>query len=107
MNYYPSGDPFDDTPATIAQDRTLTNWGVKADVSYASGRHNLKVGTQLMQTRLHENFSFGMTDPFFNAVCVDNNGDPQELPDVTNPAIAPRPASCRIRICFPDCFPTI
>ena len=52
VNYYPSGDPYNDTPATIAQNRTLTNWGVKADVSYASGRHNLKVGTQLMQTRL-------------------------------------------------------
>jgi hypothetical protein len=85
VNYYPSGDPFDDTPATIAQKRTLTNWGAKADVSYASGRHNLKVGTQLMQTRLHENFSFGVTDPFFNAVCVDDNGDPQELPTITNP----------------------
>ena len=83
--YYPSRDPFDDTPATIAQHRTLTNWGAKADVSYASGRHSLKVGTQLMQTRLHENFTFGVTDPFFNAVCVDENGDPQELPNITNP----------------------
>ena len=85
VNYYPSADPFNDTPATIAQDRTLTNWGVKADVSYANGRHNLKVGTQMMQTRLHENFSFGVTDPFFNPVCVDENGDPQELPTITNP----------------------
>jgi hypothetical protein len=71
VNYYPSSDPFDDSPATISQDRTLTNWGVKADVSYANGRHNLKVGTQLMQTRLHEQFNFGITDPLYNAVCVD------------------------------------
>ncbi len=85
VNYYPSQDPFDDTPITIAQNRTLTNWGVKADVSYASGRHNLKVGTQLMQTRLHENFSFGITDSTYNAICVDDNGDPQELPTITNP----------------------
>jgi hypothetical protein len=85
VHYYPSGDPYNDTPATIAQNRTLTNWGVKADVSYASGRHSLKVGTQLMQTRLQENFSFGVTDPFFNPVCLDNNGDPQELPTITNP----------------------
>ncbi len=85
VHYYPSGDPYNDTPATLAQNRTLTNWGVKADVSYASGRHSLKVGTQLMQTRLNENFSFGVTDPFFNPVCLDNNGDPQELPTITNP----------------------
>lgn len=86
VNYYPSRDPFADTPATLAQKRTLTNWGIKADVAYASGRHNLKVGTQLMQTRLSENFTFGVTDPGFNAVCVNDDGDPQELPDVKNPA---------------------
>ncbi len=85
VNYYPSRDPFADTPATIGQRRTLTNWGVKADVAYANGRHNLKVGTQLMQTRLHENFTFGVTDSGFNAVCVNDNGDPQDLPGVTNP----------------------
>ena len=87
VNYYPSADPFDDSPATISQDRTLTNWGIKADVSYASGRHNLKVGTQTMQTRLHETFGFGITDPLYNAVCVDENGDPQELPTLTDPAM--------------------
>jgi hypothetical protein len=38
-----------------------------------------------MQTRLHENFTFGITDPTFNAVCVNDNGDPQALPSVTNP----------------------
>jgi len=85
VNYYPSADPFDDAPATISQDRTLTNWGVKADVSYANGRHNLKVGTQLMQTRLEEKFNLGITDPLYNAVCVNDDGDPQEAPGVTNP----------------------
>jgi hypothetical protein len=86
IHYYPSRDPFDDSPATLAQHRTLTNWGVKADLAYARGRHNLKVGTQLMQTRLNENFTFGVTDPDFNAVCVDPNGQPQELPSITDPA---------------------
>jgi hypothetical protein len=85
VNYYPSSDPFNDTPATISQNRTLSNWGAKADLSYSSGRHNLKIGTQLMQTRLNEKFTFGITDPFFNAVCVDKTGDPQELPNITNP----------------------
>ena len=86
VNYYPSADPFSDSPLTISQDRTLTNWGVKADVSYANGRHNLKVGTQIMQTRLNEAFSTGVTDPLYNAVCVDDNGDPQEAPGITDPA---------------------
>jgi hypothetical protein len=86
VHYYPSRDPFDDLPATLAQDRTLTNWGVKADVSYVRGRHNIKAGTQTMQTRLHENFSLGISDPSFNAVCVDQDGSPQALPKVTNPA---------------------
>ena len=85
VNYYPSSDVFDDTPATISQSRRLTNWGAKMDLSYASGRNSLKVGTQLMQTRLDENFAFGITDPLYNAICVDKGGDPQELPTVTNP----------------------
>ncbi len=85
VNYYPSRDAFSDTPATIGQRRDLTNWGVKADLSYASGRHNVKAGTQLMQTRLKERFTFGITDPFFNPVCVDVNGDPQALPSISNP----------------------
>ncbi|MCU1339364.1 MAG: TonB-dependent receptor [Bryobacterales bacterium] len=63
VNYYPSPDFTADTPATLAQNRTLTNWGGKADLSYVTSRHNFKIGTQLMQTRLHENFSFGITDP--------------------------------------------
>jgi Carboxypeptidase regulatory-like domain len=56
IQYYPSADPFDDTPATINQDRHLTNWGTRIDFSYANGTHNIKAGTQLMQTRLNENF---------------------------------------------------
>ena len=33
LTYTPSADPFADTPATVSQDRTLTNIGVKADVA--------------------------------------------------------------------------
>ena len=35
---------------------------MKADLSIVTGRHNFKVGTQMMQTRLHEQFGFGITD---------------------------------------------
>lgn len=85
VNYYPSRDLFSDTPLTFGQHRTLTNWGVKADWSYFRGGHNVKIGTQSMQTRLDEMFRFGITDPFYNPVCVDAAGDPQALPSVNNP----------------------
>jgi len=89
INYYPSADAFADTPATLAQHRTLANWGVKSDISYTHGRHNVKVGLQLMQTRLDEQFSLGITDPGFNAVCLNSGGDPLGLPGITNPANCP------------------
>jgi hypothetical protein len=86
VDYYPSRDPFDDTPATVGQDRHLTNWGTRADLSYANGTHNIKIGTQLMQTKLVENFALGLTDPTFNPVCLTPEGQPLALPTVTNPS---------------------
>ncbi|HEX4232215.1 MAG TPA: TonB-dependent receptor [Bryobacteraceae bacterium] len=83
VNYYPSNDPFDDTPATISQDRHLTDWGVRAELSYALGIHNIKVGTELTQTRLVENFGLGITDPTFNPVCLSGNGSAITLPSIT------------------------
>jgi hypothetical protein len=73
--YYGSRDPFQDTPATQSQARQLLNWGVKSDLSVTSGRHSLKIGIDLKQSRLLENFNFGITDDTFNPVCVDANGN--------------------------------
>ncbi len=70
IDYYPSDNPFADTPATISQNRHLTNWGTRADFSYASGVNNIKIGTDVQQTRLAENFSLGITDPNFNPPCI-------------------------------------
>ena len=107
VNYYPSRDAFNDTPATIAQSRSLANWGAKADLSYVHGRHDLKIGTQLMQTRLREDFSFGITDPTFNPVCVDADGNPQELPvDHQSRCMRRRGVHRQIRTCFPVCRPS-
>lgn len=66
IGYFPSSDAFADTPATIAQNRHLTNFGARADYSFVDGINNVKVGTELMRTDLIENFSFGLTDPTFN-----------------------------------------
>jgi len=58
ITYDPSADPIDDTPASIRQDRTLTNFGVKADVSITSANHLVKFGGTVAATRLHEQFNF-------------------------------------------------
>jgi hypothetical protein len=88
LHYYPSDA---DSPMTLSQERRLTNWGFRGDVSYADGRHNVKIGGQLMQTKLTENFNLGITDFEFNPVCLNRAGDPQALPTVTNPTgCAPR-----------------
>ena len=85
VNYYGSLDPFADTPATVSQRRFLTNYGIKTDIAYARGRHDLKFGTQIQQTGLIENFHFGVTDPGYNPVCLDASGNFLLLPGVTDP----------------------
>jgi hypothetical protein len=86
LTYSPSPDPFADQPATVSQDRTLTNFGLKADVSVTEGAHNIKLGGTIAATRLHEGFTLGLTDPSFNAPCLDANGDPLENPALTSTA---------------------
>ncbi|WP_321475462.1 TonB-dependent receptor [uncultured Paludibaculum sp.] len=86
LNYYPSADAFADTPATVQQERYLTNYGFRGDVAYVKGRHNLKFGTQITQTRLDEQFHLGITNSDFNPVCLSSSGDPLGLPGVTDPA---------------------
>ena len=81
-NYYPSGNPFADLgpsnlqQETVAQNRTLTNGGVLATLSYVKGIHNLKAGIVYEQTSLTENDHFGIVDPTFNAPCLDSQGVP-------------------------------
>jgi Carboxypeptidase regulatory-like domain len=74
LTYSPSPDPFSDRPGSVSQDRTLRNLGVKADVAYNAGRHNLKFGGTVSATKLHEDFSLGFTDPAFNSPCLNADG---------------------------------
>jgi carboxypeptidase family protein len=83
VDYLPSSDPFNDTPATLSQNRTLTNLGAKADLAYTSGAHNVKVGGSMSATKLNEKFSIGFTDPTFNSPCLDADGNPLGDPTVT------------------------
>jgi hypothetical protein len=86
FNYYPSRYLFSDTPATQSQNRQLLNSGIKADVATTRGRHNLKYGVDLKQTRLLENFGFGITDPAFNSPCLDASNASVGDPALTDPA---------------------
>ena len=67
------------------QNRQLLNWGVKADIATTQGRNNLKYGLDLKQTRLLENFGFGITDPGFNDPCINPDGTSVGDPALTNP----------------------
>jgi hypothetical protein len=89
FNYYPSRDVFSDTPFTQNENRQLLNWGVKSDLAVTSGRHNLKIGLDLKQTRLLENFGFAVTDADYNPICVNVNGDAAGPAGVVSPGACP------------------
>jgi hypothetical protein len=61
-------------PATVSQDRTLTNYGVKVDVSYTTGAHAVKAGGIMSATKLDENVTLGITDPTDSSF-ADENGN--------------------------------
>ncbi len=87
FNYYPSANPFADlTPGlqsdSIAQNRRLTNAGVRSDISYVKGIHNIKAGVTYEQTLLTEKDSFGIVDPTLLANLTDANGAPCQVAGV-------------------------
>jgi hypothetical protein len=75
-NYYPSSDPFADLgpPSlqrqSVGQDRTLTNAGIRSDLSYVKGIHQIKAGVTYEQTFLNEDDTLGIVDPTYNAPCI-------------------------------------
>ena len=92
FNYYPSNDPFADLGPTnlqreaVAQDRTLTNAGLRSDLSYVKGIHTLKVGATYEQTFLNEGDTLGIVDPTLNPVCLNADGSPNIDPTITSTA---------------------
>ena len=67
-NYYPSTNPFNDLAPdlqgqTVVQNRKLTNAGLRSNVSYVKGIHNIKVGATYGQTFLTEDDGIGIVDP--------------------------------------------
>jgi hypothetical protein len=84
VHYYPSKNPFSDLPATLSQSRRLTNVGIKADLNYSAGINNAKFGVNFFHTFLGERFGIGITDPAFNAPCLNQDGQP-----ITDPSAQP------------------
>jgi hypothetical protein len=73
FNYYPSADPLADISETAAQQRKLTNLGLRSDLSYVKGIHNVKMGATFQHTLLTEDFRLGLTDPTINSPCLTQN----------------------------------
>jgi len=85
-NYYPSKDPVNDLAPdlqveTAAQDRQLTNGGVRGDISYVKGIHNFKVGIVYQQTALTESDKLGIVDPTFLPSLNTENPDGTIIPN--------------------------
>jgi hypothetical protein len=89
-DYYPSDDPFADLGPTtlqresVGQDRTLMNAGVRSDVSYVKGIHNVKIGANYQQTFLNEDDRLGIVDPTLNPVCLNADGSPNTNAGITS-----------------------
>ena len=73
FNYYPSANPLADVSETATQQRKLTNLGLRSDLSYVKGIHNVKVGATFEHTLLTESFNLGLTDPTINSPCLTQN----------------------------------
>ncbi|MFY9527296.1 MAG: TonB-dependent receptor [Candidatus Acidiferrales bacterium] len=106
FGYFPSGNVFADQPATLNQQRKLTNAGLRSDVSYVRGIHNIKAGITFQHTFLTENFNFGITSPTTNPVCLNvADGSPDRNPTPTDPTqcigtLKPNPAFVAALGCF-------
>ncbi|MBZ5718879.1 MAG: carboxypeptidase regulatory-like domain-containing protein [Acidobacteriia bacterium] len=99
FHYYPSNNPFSDLgpsnlqQETVSQDRTLANTGLRSDVSYVKGIHNIKVGATYEQTFLTENFKFGIVDPTLLPGLQDANGNPLNCLDVNGQPLPGTPCA--------------
>ena len=100
-NYYPSNNPFADfgpiNSETISQDRNLTNAGLRSDISYVKGIHNIKAGVTFEHTFLNENDRFGIIDPNLLPSTTDSVGNPCFDP-ITNTAVPGTPCATLLPI---------
>jgi hypothetical protein len=95
-NYYPSAYGFNDFSPdlqgqTVVQNRKLLNAGVRSNVAYVKGIHNLKVGGTYTHTFLDEVDGIGIVDPGLVAglvpSCLTVTGQP--MPGTPCAVLAP------------------
>ena len=109
-NYYPSADSFADfapdlQSETVNQSRSLTNAGLRSDVTYVKGIHNVKAGVTYQQTFLTENENIGIVDPTFYPAaaafykCLDPSGNP--IPNTQCAALKPYDLTQKGGVLFP------
>jgi hypothetical protein len=108
--YYPSDNPFADlvpdlTLETVGQHRTLTDLGLRSNVAWAKGPHNLKIGATYSDTILTERDALGIVDPLANAPCLNSDGSPSLNPLITNQsgcagALTPNPGFVPLLSCY-------
>ena len=86
-NYYPSSDPFADLGPinlqreTVSQLRFLTNAGLRSDISYVKGAHNIKAGVVVQHTFVTEHDNLAIVDPTLGASLGCENDDGSPMPD--------------------------
>ncbi len=70
-HYFPSKNALSDfgpiQQESVSQQRSLTNIGAHADISYVKSHNNAKFGGMYQQTFLRENLQLGVVDPSLNA----------------------------------------
>ena len=86
IRYRPSDNIYSDTPAYLQQARRLTNAGLRDELTYNRGRHNIIAGIEFKHTFLAEQFATGITDPAFNSPCLNPDGSPSSNTSVTDPS---------------------
>jgi hypothetical protein len=60
---------------SVAQDRSLTNAGLRTTLSYVKGAHNIKLGATYQQTFLNETDDLGIVDNGLIPSLTDANGN--------------------------------
>jgi hypothetical protein len=75
----------------VGQNRTLTNTGIRSDISYVRGINQIKAGVTYEQTFLNENDTLGIVDPTYNAPCITVVGASavNPFPYVAAPGLSP------------------
>ena len=74
----------------MGQNRTLTNAGLRSDLSYVKGINQIKAGVTYEQTFLNENDTLGIVDPAYNAPCIESVRWPMGCGAGLTPRTAPQ-----------------